>query len=173
MVELKNKAGLIMGGAVMLAGSRKKSSKMVDRDLTAGMNTKQLGAGAFSLASSDFLTNKAKQQFSPLGSYSDEALQIGMGMVASEAGNRLEGDDMGLAKPIATGMLLSGLGGAITQAGADLGSIAGGSGGTSSGMPTNTATTSNFSGASTQNYSGRTSTRVNNDMGGSSEVLDY
>ena len=143
MVSLQGNAGLLMGGLAAYAGSQRKSNNLIDRDLTAGMNTKQLAVGSFGLASSDYISQQVKNRSGMLGAYSDDAVQVGLGMLTSEVGNRVD-DDMGLLKPLATGMLLSGGAGVISQAGADLGSLAGqaglsGNGGTA-GMTSGTQT---------------------------------
>ena len=160
MVSLQGNEGLLAAGLAGFAGTRSKSNDVLDRDLTAGMNAKQLAIGGVTMAKSDdavnWVNNNAPGQISNM---SNDALKIGVGLVGSEAGNRFGGSSF--TNPASTALLLDGIGGVAN------GLMNGNGGGSTQSMNTSASATQSL------HRNRTTAHRHGGSAGASRNVVDY
>lgn len=127
MVSLDSASGAPLLAGLFLAGNHNKKSGFSGRDLTAGLTGKQVLAGGFGAASSEWAGGRL-QSATGVG-LTNELSQALVGAGISAAGRRSDMIPSSVANPVAAGIMYNVAGQAFGQAGLDAGSLAGGFGG--------------------------------------------
>lgn len=161
MVSLDSASGVPLLAGMFLAGNHNKRG-FSGRDLTAGLTGKQVLAGGFGAASSEWAGNQLQNK-TGMG-LTSELSQALVGAGLSAAGRRSDALPSSVTNPMAAGIMYNVASQAFSQAGLAAGDLAGGLGGGS-------ASTQSFSPQVSQSAPTQGATHMGG--GSSGDVVDY